>query len=141
MSARPPTRVQASTSLRLGPEVTRLPTRLNCTPQPHEARQFFYHDAAFAVRRALTAGHSRVTLRCTVPETNPEMDVFRIGTLLEMVRELAVQLVEDGKRPRICVQGALGQGVFQGLPLTLSGARARARAPRGCCHGAMHGAC
>lgn len=71
-----------------------------------------------AARTKQTAGDCR----CTVPETNPEMDVFRIGTLLELVREVAVQLAADGKRTKLCVQGSMGEGVFQGLPITLSGA-------------------
>ena len=41
------------------------------------------------------------------------MDVYRIGTLLEMVREMAYQLAEDGKLVKVCVQQSMGQGVFQ----------------------------
>lgn len=44
---------------------------------------------------------------------NPEMDIFRIGTLLEMVRDIAEALAEDGKKVKVCVQQAMGQGVFQ----------------------------
>ena len=51
--------------------------------------------------------------RCTIPELNPEMDVYRIGTLLEMVREIAYVLAQDGKRVKVCVQQSMGQGVFQ----------------------------
>jgi len=51
--------------------------------------------------------------RCTIPELNPEMDVYRIGTLLEMVREMAYALAEDGKLVKVCVQQSMGQGVFQ----------------------------
>jgi adenylate kinase len=51
------------------------------------------------------------------------MDVFRVGTLLEMVREMATALAIDGKKVKVCVQGSMGQGVFQGLPLSLSGVR------------------
>jgi hypothetical protein len=47
--------------------------------------------------------------------------VYRIGTLLELVREVATALAADGKRVKVCVQQAMGQGVFQGLPLSLNG--------------------
>jgi adenylate kinase len=40
------------------------------------------------------------------------MDVYRIGTLLEMVREIAAVLAQDGLRVKVCVQQALGQGFF-----------------------------
>lgn len=51
--------------------------------------------------------------RCAIPETNPQMDVYRIGTVLEMVRELAYELAVDGVKVKVCVQQALGVGVFQ----------------------------
>ena len=34
--------------------------------------------------------------------------------MLELVREIATALVEDGRRVRVCVQQPLGQGVFAG---------------------------
>ncbi len=43
------------------------------------------------------------------------------GTLLELIREVATSLAQDGKRVKVCVQQAMGQGVFQGTPLALSG--------------------
>lgn len=74
------------------------------------------------------------------------MDVYRIGTLLEGIRELVAALTQDGKRvkvgalssdphppsrglterppplppPQVCVQGSMGQGVFTAMPLQLS---------------------
>ena len=39
--------------------------------------------------------------------------VYRVGTLLEMVRDMATALALDGKRVKVCVQAAMGQGVFQ----------------------------
>lgn len=39
--------------------------------------------------------------------------MYRVGTLLELVREVATSLAADGKRVKVCVQQALGQGVFQ----------------------------
>lgn len=61
------------------------------------------------------AGVLRVLRKCrvTIPELNPEMDVFRVGTLLEMVREMALGLAQDGQRVKVSVQQAMGQGVFQ----------------------------
>ena len=56
---------------------------------------------------------SQQKCRCTIPELNSEMDVYRIGTLLEMVREMAYQLAVDGKLVKVCVQQSMGQGVFQ----------------------------
>jgi hypothetical protein len=95
---------------------------MNSTPHPREMRRYFYSDAAESASRALKAGRSRMSLFCTVPELNPEMDVYRVGTLLEWVREVATRVAEDGARVKVCVQGSMGQGVFQGLPLSLSGA-------------------
>ncbi len=40
-------------------------------------------------------------------------DVYRIGTVLELVREIATTLAQDGRGVKVCVQQALGQGVFQ----------------------------
>ena len=34
-------------------------------------------------------------------------------TILELVRDMATDLVEDGAKVKVCVQQALGQGVFQ----------------------------
>ena len=99
-------------------------------------------------------------------------DVYRVGTLLELVRELAFTFADDGKRVRVrhvttvhqlwlrlfvscflspkafheilhrynrsllvsnalvqfpccqvCVQGAMGEGIFSGIPLALAGTR------------------
>ncbi|KAK9861434.1 hypothetical protein WJX84_008393 [Apatococcus fuscideae] len=100
-----------------------IPTKLNNIPHTHHIRRFFYADVTQATKKALSAGKQRITLRVTIPELNPEMDVFRVGTLLEMVREMAVGLAQDGQRVKVSVQQAMGQGVFQGLPLSLSGVR------------------
>lgn len=54
-----------------------------------------------------------LSFRCTIPETNPEMDVYRIGTVLELVRGLALSLVEDGGAVKVSVQQGMGEGVFQ----------------------------
>jgi adenylate kinase len=86
-------------------------------------RQHFYRDAVEAMQAALAAGRSRIRLRCIIPELNVETDVYRVGTLLEMVRDMATALAADGKKVKVCVQGAMGAGVFQGLPLSLSGVK------------------
>lgn len=61
---------------------------------------------------------------CTVPELNVSMDTYRIGTLLEMVRELAFSLADVGLNTRILVQPSMGEGIFKSLPLSLSGVMA-----------------
>ncbi len=43
------------------------------------------------------------------------MDVFRVGTLLELCRDIAESLALDGRGVKVCVQQAMGQGVFQVL--------------------------
>jgi len=100
-----------------------IPTKLNRVPHPRELRQYFYKLGVKSVKGAVEAGESRMQLRVTIPELNPEMDVYRIGTLLEMVREIAAVLAQDGLRVKVCVQQALGQGFFTGMPLSLSGVR------------------
>lgn len=48
-------------------------------------------------------------LLCT--QVNPAFDTYRIGTLLEMVRTIALRLAEQrGLRVRVCVQQSLGEG-------------------------------
>ncbi|CAM8920881.1 unnamed protein product [Rhodiola kirilowii] len=56
-----------------------------------------------------------------IPELNPEMDVYRIGTLMELVRVIALSFADDGKR--VCVQGSMGDGALAGMPLQLAGTR------------------
>jgi len=63
-------------------------------------------------------------MRVNFPEVNPAFDTYRIGTLLEMVRTIALRLAEQrGLRVRVCVQQSLGEGIFTGLPLALSSMR------------------
>lgn len=88
-----------------------------------EVRKHFYKDATDAMQLALGAGRSRIRLKCVIPELNVETDVYRVGTLLEMVRDMATALAQDGKRVKVCVQAAMGQGVLQGLPLSLNGVK------------------
>jgi adenylate kinase len=45
----------------------------------------------------------------------------RIGTLLELVRTIAIRLAEENLRVRVCVQGSMGVGIFTGVPKQLNG--------------------
>ena len=51
-------------------------------------------------------------------------DTYRVGTMLEMVRELTTHLADHGNRVKVCIQGSMGEGIFTGLPLSLSGTMA-----------------
>jgi len=59
---------------------------------------------------------NRVKAVIEFPELNIDGDVYRVGTLLELVREVAMRLAADGKKVRVCVQGSMGSGVFQAMP-------------------------
>ena len=118
----------SSTNVRY--EGTALPTLLNNIPHTREIRRFFYDDATESVLRAIKDDRNvRMKVFTEFPEMNVEGDVFRAGTLLEMVRTMATELArmerKDGsggkQRVKLCVQGSMGTGVFQGLPLALSG--------------------
>jgi adenylate kinase len=93
---------------------------------PHtlvQVRTLFSRDMRESVLAALAAGCTRLRTFQEFPELNVEMDTYRIGTLLEGIRDLVTELVMDGKRVRICVQGSLGVGVFSAMPLALAGVR------------------
>lgn len=49
------------------------------------------------------------------------MDSYRIGTLLELTRQIAIHLAEQNLRVRVCVQGSMGVGIFTGTPKQLNG--------------------
>lgn len=56
---------------------------------------------------------------------NPEFDTYRIGTMLELVREIVISLLErDAYKIKICVQQSLGEGIRSGLPISLGSMRA-----------------
>ncbi|KAG8468809.1 hypothetical protein KFE25_007327 [Diacronema lutheri] len=120
--------------------------RLNATPHPAGVRNRFYSEVFDALSAALRAPDCPSRLRVTTlfPELNQAMDVYRGATLLEMIREVSLRLATGGParaaadgdgdgdggaarvRPlnvRICVQASMGQGVFTGLPLAISGLR------------------
>lgn len=103
--------------------VVEIPTKLNNIPHTREIRRFFYDDVVKSVDAALADGNRLLSVRCTVPELNPEFDVYRVGTLLELVRDIVTSICLDGTKVKVCVQQSLGTGVFQGTPLALSGVR------------------
>ncbi|KAK9102117.1 hypothetical protein Sjap_019371 [Stephania japonica] len=100
-----------------------IPTRLNNIPHSREIRNYFYDDVLQATERAITDGRTRLKVEINIPELNPEMDVYRIGTLMELVRVLALSFADDGKRVKVCVQGSMGEGALAGMPLQLAGTR------------------
>ncbi|XP_057995553.1 adenylate kinase 5, chloroplastic isoform X2 [Hevea brasiliensis] len=100
-----------------------IPTRLNNIPHSREIRNYFYDDVLQGTQRAVNDGRMRLKVEIAIPELNPEMDVYRIGTLMELVRVLALSFADDGKRVKVCVQGSMGQGALAGMPLQLSGTR------------------
>nr|KYP56922.1 hypothetical protein KK1_003173 [Cajanus cajan] len=100
-----------------------IPTRLNNIPHSREIRKYFYDDVLQATQRAVNDGKTRLKVDINIPELNPEMDVYRIGTLMELVRDLALSFADDGKRVKVCVQGSMGEGALAGMPLQLAGTR------------------
>ncbi|EXC11819.1 putative adenylate kinase 2 [Morus notabilis] len=101
-----------------------IPTRLNNIPHSREIRKYFYNDVLQATQRAINDGRTRLKVEINIPELNPEMDVYRIGTLMELVRVVALSFADDGKRVKVCVQGSMGEGALVGMPLQLAGTRA-----------------
>lgn len=99
---------------------------LNSLPNKRSVRSMFYRDVSAALRSAvadpLTSRRMKVVV--TPPELNMEMDSYRVGTLLELVREVALDFVTAGMKVRICVQGSMGEGALTGVPRVLSGVRA-----------------
>ena len=67
-----------------------------------------------AVFRHLTQGSSRHSHTCHSLRGHVSLYMSTIcRTILELVRDMATDLVADGARVKVCVQQALGQGVFQ----------------------------
>lgn len=100
-----------------------IPTKLNNIPHSREIREYFYKDVLEATQRAINDGRTRLKVENNIPELNPEMDVYRIGTLMELVRVLALSFADDGKQVKVCVQGSMGEGALAGMPLQLAGTR------------------
>ncbi|CAN6448048.1 unnamed protein product [Victoria cruziana] len=100
-----------------------IPTRLNNIPHSKDIREYFYDDVLQATRRAIEDKKTRLKVEINIPELNPEMDVYRIGTLMELVRAIALSFADDGKYVKVCVQGSMGEGALSGMPLQLAGSR------------------
>ena len=109
-----------------------IPTELNNCPHPRGVRQHFYRDIATVLSKRVQRNNNsnsnnsnvvRLQASSIFPELNKSQDVYRIGTLMEMVRTITETIVADGLRVRLCVQGPLGEGVLAGMPLALSSAR------------------
>ncbi|KAG6586355.1 Adenylate kinase 5, chloroplastic, partial [Cucurbita argyrosperma subsp. sororia] len=100
-----------------------IPTRLNNIPHSREIRKYFYDDVLEGTKRAVKDGRTRLKVEINIPELNPEMDVYRIGTLMELIRTIALSFADDGKRVKVCIQGSMGEGALSGMPLQLAGTR------------------
>ncbi|XP_038890385.1 adenylate kinase 5, chloroplastic isoform X2 [Benincasa hispida] len=100
-----------------------IPTRLNNIPHSREIRKYFYDDVLEATKRAVQGGRTRLKVEINIPELNPEMDVYRIGTLMELIRTIALSFADDGRRIKVCIQGSMGEGALSGMPLQLAGTR------------------
>ncbi|CAO2817555.1 unnamed protein product [Amaranthus hypochondriacus] len=100
-----------------------IPTRLNNIPHSREIREYFYDDVLQATQRAINDGKTRLKVEISIPELNPATDVYRIGTLMELIRVIALTYADDGKRVKVCVQGSMGEGALSGMPLQLAGTR------------------
>ncbi|KAM5548119.1 hypothetical protein ABKV19_002195 [Rosa sericea] len=100
-----------------------IPTKLNNIPHSRDIRNYFYDDVLQATKRSINDGGIRLKVENNIPELNPEMDVYRIGTLMELVRTLALSFADDGKSVKVCVQGSMGEGALAGMPLQLAGTR------------------
>uniref|UniRef100_A0ACD5WTZ7 Uncharacterized protein n=1 Tax=Avena sativa TaxID=4498 RepID=A0ACD5WTZ7_AVESA len=119
-NGKPPDSVRTTASKN---EYRGIPTRLNNIPHSREIRKYFYDDVLQATKHAIEDKKTRLQIDINIPELNPEMDVYRIGTLMELVRDLSLTFANDGKRVKVCVQGSMGQGAFAGIPLQLAGTR------------------
>lgn len=102
----------------------------NQVPHAPWVRNYLNSRSTQAVLRAINDPtipsnlKSRMQIKINVPEVNPAFDTYRMGTLLELAREIVLALaVDEGKRVRICVQQPLGEGVFVGMPLALASMR------------------
>ena len=106
----------------------RLPDNLwlNNIPASKLARRHMSDACIAGVLDALGAPGAPSTLAVTIkpPELDVEMDTYRIGTLLELVRSLTFAIIsERGERVRVAVQAPMGEGIFAGMPLSLNGVR------------------
>ena len=99
---------------------------LNQVPHNRYVRKYFYDLTSNAILQSVLlcseGKHSpRMKVNLSIPELNPQMDSYRIGTLLELARDVATTLAEQNLRVRVCVQQSMGVGIFTGVPKPLSG--------------------
>lgn len=102
--------------------------RFNDVPHAQWVRAYMYESVKSAVIKAVFDKNfqqkSKMQVKINFPEVNTAFDTYRIGTILECVRTIALALAcDEGQRVRICVQQSLGEGIFTGLPLALSSMR------------------
>eukprot|EP00542_Grammatophora_oceanica_P010650 CAMPEP_0194041438 /NCGR_PEP_ID=MMETSP0009_2-20130614/13349_1 /TAXON_ID=210454 /ORGANISM="Grammatophora oceanica, Strain CCMP 410" /LENGTH=541 /DNA_ID=CAMNT_0038684951 /DNA_START=15 /DNA_END=1640 /DNA_ORIENTATION=+ len=100
---------------------------LNQIPHNRPVRKYFYEMISKATMEAVIdcangERSNRMKITALFPEMNPQVDSYRIGTLLEMARCIAIRLAEENLRVRVCIQGSMGVGIFMGTPKPLSGA-------------------
>lgn len=99
-----------------------MPTNLwlNNVPHSRGTREFFEDSVARAVLKAVeTPG--RYLIEVKPPELDYELDTYRVGTMLEVIRTTVLALAP--LRVKVCVQAAMGLGTFQGIPISLNGVR------------------
>jgi len=111
-----------------GKDIGRLKENMYLNQCPHNryVRKYFYGMVADAtLEAAILCSQGKISNRMKItamfPEMNPSMDSYRIGTILEMVRTIAIKLCEQNLRVRVCVQGSMGVGIFTGVPKQLGG--------------------
>lgn len=102
--------------------------RWNDVPHHEWVRSYLYEMATNAVLKAINddklSNKSRMQMKFNFPEVNPAYDTYRIGTILEMIRQITLSLTcNERKKVRICVQQSLGEGIFTGLPLAIGAMR------------------
>lgn len=104
-----------------GSTLSKIPENLYLNQVPHNVyvRDYFYKHASRAVVEAVVlCSQGKISNRMQVisqfPEMNPAMDSYRIGTILEMARDMCIRLAEQNVRVRLCVQGSMGVGIFTG---------------------------
>ena len=111
-----------------GSDLSKIPENLYLNQVPHNVyvRDYFYAQASKAILEAVVLCSqgkipNRMKMISQFPETNPSMDSYRIGTILEMARTICIRLAEQNVRVRLCVQGSMGVGIFTGVPKQLNG--------------------
>ena len=112
-----------------------VPSEMNAIPHSRTTRMKFYDDLATVLcehisdRISSSSSSSssssvdglRISASTRIPELHLKQDVYRVGTLFELVRHLTEKLVADGRlRVRLLVQGPLGEDRGGAMPLALA---------------------